>query len=147
MVDSDPPLRRDKIRVLGVYYSSSDQTAQARVFFLRRSTKRSEWSGVSFPGDEGTGPKTEEAAQKPGLHWQKKPPFRDPPGPEKGDAKKPATANAVSIKRDAGRLPLRANPIQEHPPTTALREREREKTLGILESIFQTGSGDDDTLG
>ena len=68
-------------------------------------------------------------------------------GPRKGDAKKPATANAVSIKRDAGRLPLRANPIQEHPPTTALREREREKTLGILESIFQTGSGDDDTLG
>ena len=68
-------------------------------------------------------------------------------GPRKGDAKKPATANAVSIKRDDGRLPLRANPIQEHPPTTALREREREKTLGILESIFQTGSGDDDTLG
>ena len=34
-------------------------------------------------------------------------------GPRKGDAKKPATANAVSIKRDAGRLPLRANPIQE----------------------------------
>ena len=69
-------------------------------------------------------------------------------GPRKGDAKKPATANAVSIKRDAGRLPLRANPIQEHPPTTALRERERERKLwGILESIFQTGSGDDDTLG
>ena len=34
-------------------------------------------------------------------------------GPRKGDAKKPATANAVSFDRDAGRLPLRANPIQE----------------------------------
>ena len=48
------------------------------------------------------------------FYWQKKPPFSGPRwGPRKGDAKKPATANAVSIKRDAGRLPLRANPIQE----------------------------------
>ena len=56
-------------------------------------------------------------------------------GPRKGDAKKPATANAVSIKRDDGRLPLRANPIQEHPPTTALRE-ERERKLWGFWSLF-----------
>ena len=40
-------------------------------------------------------------------------PFGTQWGPRKGDAKKPATANAVSIKRDDGRLPLRANQIQE----------------------------------
>jgi hypothetical protein len=57
-------------------------------------------------------------------------------GPRKGDAKKPATANAVSIKRDAGRLPLRANPIQEHPPTTALREERERENFGDFGVYF-----------
>ena len=120
--------RPDSVDLFEVTASFYDAKRVERCFFSRRGGHRPE----------------EEWA----FYWQKKPPFSGPRwGPRKGDAKKPATANAVSIKRDDGRLPLRANPIQEHPPTTALREREREKTLGILESIFQTGSGDDDTLG
>ena len=62
-------------------------------------------------------------------------------GPRKGDAKKPATANAVSIKRDDGRLPLRANPIQERISAVRLASGLRRMKKISARRRLRKGSG------
>ena len=60
--------------------------------------------------------------------------------------------NAIELARKHARR-LRAGDYSPEATNTdqrgggSLSERERETNLGILESTFQTGSGDDDILG